>query len=131
MAEESEQVRLLREILKWTRFSGMQGVKDALSKSLDTEQKRLIYFLSDGEKGSVEIAKTAGVSDWTVRNYWKIWARNGLVEALKAGRGDRFRYSFEIEDFGIEVPKVSQPQEEKSVQTMTSLDEVVREVPTQ
>jgi len=127
MAEDSEQVRLLREILKWTRFSGMQGVKDALNKMLDSEQKRLIYYLSDGKKGSAEIGKAAGVSDWTVRNYWKNWARNGLVEAIKAGAGDRYRHSFEVEDFGIEVPKIPQRAEPDKVEVNTLLDTGVRE----
>src|SRR5437870_528410 len=103
--EEHEQTRLLREILKWIRFSGMKEVKSTLLSALDTSQKRLIYQLSDGEKGSVEISRAAGVSDWTVRNYWKTWAQMGLVEPLRAGRGDRFKRAFDLDDFGLLVTK--------------------------
>ncbi len=105
MGEDSEQIKLLCEILKWTRFSGMREVKPTPLAALDTSQKRLIYQLSDGKKGSIEIAKVTGVSDWTVRNYWRIWSHVGLVEPLRAGGGNRFRRAFDLEDFGIEVPK--------------------------
>lgn len=105
MGEDSEQVKLLREILKWIRLSGMKELKPTLLASLETSQKRLIYQLSDGEKGSIEIAKAAGVSDWTVRNYWRIWSRIGLVEPLRSGGGNRFKRAFDLEDLGIEVPK--------------------------
>jgi len=116
MQEEAEQIHLLREILKWTRFSGLQGVTNALTRNLDTEQKKLIYYLSDGEKGSVEISKAAGVSDWTVRNYWRLWARSGLVEAQKSGRGERFKHSFDVEDFGLEIPKIVSTENSQTTQ---------------
>lgn len=108
--QESEQTSLLREILKWIRFAGMKEVKAALSTALDTDQKKLVYQLSDGKASSSEIAKVGGVSDWTVRNWWKIWAKTGIVEPLKAGRGERYMRSFDLEDFGIDVSKISTPE---------------------
>lgn len=103
---ESEQLRVLREILKWIRFTGMKEVKGALIAALDTDQKKIIYQLSDGEKSSRDISKATGVSDRTVRNYWKIWSRIGIVEAIKAGTRDRYERSFDLEDLGIEVPRL-------------------------
>ena len=102
-----EQTQLLREILKWIRFAGMKEVKVVLSSTLDSETKIVIYHLSDGDKGSREIAEASGVSDWTVRNYWKSWARFGIVEPIKVGRGERYKKAFELEDFGIEVPQLT------------------------
>lgn len=123
MTEEPEQIRLLKEILKWTRFSAMPGVQVALNDTLDSEQKKLIYDLSNGQRGSVEIAQAAKVSDWTVRNYWRIWASKGLVEPLKAGRGDRFKASFSLEDFGITSPKIGKPADANQSPSPTLLDE--------
>lgn len=114
--QNSEQTKILREILKWIRFAGAKEVKNVLLAALDTEQKRLIYQLSDGEHGSLEIAKVAGTSDTTVRRYWASWARQGIVESLRVRGGERYKKSFELEDFGIEVPlpkTLKQPSEPK------------------
>ena len=105
MSQANEQTVLLREILKWLRFSGMKEVKSALTSALDSDQKKLIYHLSDGNKGSPDIGQQSGVSDFTVRNYWKQWSKLGIVEAIKVGRGDRFKKTFDLEDFGMDIPQ--------------------------
>lgn len=99
---------LLSEILKWMRFAGAKEVKGVLTSALDTDQKKLVYHLSDGDKGTVEIANQSGVSDFTVRTYWKQWSKLGIVEAIKVRRGDRYKKSFDLEDFGIDVPQPKQ-----------------------
>jgi transposase len=101
----NEQIEILKEILKWIKFAGAKEVKNVLLTMLDTEQKRLIFHLSDGNRGTLEIAKVAGTSDTTVRRYWASWARQGIVESLKVRGGERYKKSFELEDFGIEVPQ--------------------------
>ncbi len=60
MTEDSEQTRLLREILKWIKISGIKEVKSTLESQLKDDTKKLIYQLSDGTKGTQEIAKTVG-----------------------------------------------------------------------
>jgi Fic family protein len=105
----SEQTALLREIVKWLRFTGMKEVKSVLGAALDNDQKKLVYHLSDGNNGCVEIAQQSGVSDFTVRNYWKQWSKLGIVEAIKVRRGDRYKKSFDLEDFGMEIPQRTQP----------------------
>jgi hypothetical protein len=109
MSENTSRVEeLLSEILKWIRFAGAKEVKNVLTSALDTDQKKLVYHFSDGENGSVEIANQSGVSDFTVRTYWKAWSKLGIVEAIKVRRGDRYKKSFDLEDFGIEVPQPRQ-----------------------
>jgi hypothetical protein len=109
----------ITDLLKWTKFAGAKEVRGILTATLDSEQKRLIYHLNDGKRGSVEIAKAANTSDRTVRRYWESWARQGIVESLKVQGGERYRKSFELEDFGIEVP-VLQAEKEKSDQNTRS-----------
>lgn len=116
--QSNEQTEILREILKWIRFTGAKEVKNVLIATLDTEQKCLIYHLSDGNRASMEIAKLAGTSDTTVRRHWASWARQGIVESLRVRGGERYKKAFELEDFGIEVPEpkiVEQPSEAKPV----------------
>jgi len=103
--QSSEQTEILREILRWIKFAGAREVRNVLAATLDTEQKRLIYHLSDGKKGSVEIAQVAKVGDSTVRRYWSSWARQGIVEPLKVRGGERYKKSFELEDFGFSIPQ--------------------------
>lgn len=99
-------IEVLQEILKWTKFTGAKEVRNVLMAALDTEQKRLIYHLSDGAHGSIEIGKAANTSDSTVRRCWESWARLGIVESLKVRGGERYKKSFELEDFGFTIPQV-------------------------
>lgn len=112
-----ELLSIMREILKWTKFAGAKEVRGILTTTLDTDQKRLIYYLSDGNNGTVEIAKSANTSDRTVRRYWESWARQGIVEPLKVRGGERYKKSFELEDFGIAVP-VAQTEKKESTQNI-------------
>lgn len=117
MSVGEEQTLLLREILKWIRFMGMREVKNALLNALDTEQKRLVYHLSDGSRGVVEIAKLLGIGSTTVFNMWQAWLRLGLGENIPVKGGSRFKRSFDLEDFGIEVPNLKAlKKEEKPVE---------------
>jgi hypothetical protein len=107
MAEEPENVKLLREILKWTKFAGMNQLQSVLETTLNTPQKRSAYQLSDGENGVVRIAELSKVgSTFKVQSLWKEWRGKGLGDTVAVKGGDRFKRAFDIEDFGIEVPKV-------------------------
>jgi len=127
VSQENEQIALLREIVKWLRFTGMKEVKTVLTSALDADQKKLIYHLSDGNKGSVEIAQQSGVSDFTVRNYWRQWSKLGIVEAMKVRRGDRYKKTFDLEDFGIEIPQPKTVTQQKPAE-QTGSEEVEKNV---
>jgi hypothetical protein len=115
MNVEKEQTSLLREILKWIRFMGMREVKNTLLNALDTEQKRLVYHLSDGSRGVIEIAKLVGLGKTTVFDMWQTWLRLGLGESIPVKGGSRFKRSFDLEDFGIEVPKIKALEKEENL----------------
>jgi DNA-binding transcriptional ArsR family regulator len=106
MNNNDESTELLREILKWIRFSSIREVRTVLMSILDTEQKRLIYHLSDGERGSIELGRQVGVSHTTVTRYWNSWKRLGIVESVRVRGGLRYKKLFELEDFGFSIPAV-------------------------
>jgi hypothetical protein len=102
---------VLKEILKWIKFSGVKQVKATLEEILDTDQKKLAYQLSDRTRTTREVAGLAGFgSKTTVADMWKAWYRLGLGETISVRGGDRFMRSFDLTDFGIPVPKSKVPQ---------------------
>jgi hypothetical protein len=104
-----EMKELLREILRWTRFQGWQSAKQVLIETLKSEKERLTYQLSDG-KSTTEIAKIVGVSGMTVYNYWQRWSKIGIVEPFEGYKG-RYRRSFSLDDFGIDLPQIPSPRQ--------------------
>jgi hypothetical protein len=93
----------------------MKEVKVILLSSLDTEQKILVYHLSDGTRGTVEVAKTASVgSTKTIFELWQTWLKQGLGESIPVRGGSRFKRSFDLDDFGIAIPQYTSKQEAES-----------------
>jgi len=119
-------IELLQEMLKWTKFAGMKEVKNTLASVMDSEQKRLVYHLSDGTRGTVEIAKLARIgSTQTVFAMWQAWLRLGLGESIPVKGGSRFKRSFDLEDFGIEVPQIKEVEkEEKQIEAPTTTEKI-------
>jgi hypothetical protein len=109
MAPDSRQpqeteLSVLKDILRWVKFSGMKEVRGILASALDSDQKRAVYQMSDGSKGIVDIGKAVGIkSTATIFKLWKHWTRLGLGESIPVPGGQRFKRSFDLEDFGIEV----------------------------
>jgi hypothetical protein len=100
---------ILKEILKWTKFEGMQKVKQVLEAELDTDTKKLVYELSDGNS-SPRIAKIAEIDPTTVRDYWKDWDVLGIVE-IHPDYKKRYCRVFSLREVGIEVPEAKESAE--------------------
>lgn len=107
--DETREIQLLEEIAKWTRLQGKQQAKKIVESLLNDEKKKLIYHLSDG-RSSPEIAKIAKVDSSTVRDYWKSWVAEGIVE-LHPEYKRRYRRVFLLEELGLEAPEVKAIQE--------------------
>lgn len=111
--EKMDEKQLLREILKWTKFAGMNQVKAILETQLATDTDRLIYQRSDGTRGTVELGNLVGLSKDTVNNMWESWIVMGLGEDIPVRGGARFKRSFDLQEFGIKVPeKAGNPKQE-------------------
>ena len=101
---KDNEISLLKEILKWIKFSGMKEVKEALTSELDTDQKKQVYQLSDGTNSNAEINQATGVSAGSISLYCNKWLRLGLGETKAVAGGDRFVRAFDLNDFGITIP---------------------------
>ncbi len=104
MSENRRMIELLEELVKWKRFEGAQLAKKILRELLSKDAEKIVYQYSDG-RGTKEIAEIAGVSDFSVRNYWKKWNVEGLVVPSNKFKG-RYERIFSLEDFGIEIPRI-------------------------
>lgn len=104
MSEDKDTKDLLKEILKWTKFTGFEKVRHLLETELDTDSKKIVYEYSNG-MSSPEIEQITGVDDSTIRDYWKEWVLSGLVE-LHSDYKKRYRHIFSLREFGIEIPNI-------------------------
>lgn len=94
----------LDQLLRWTRFAGMQQLRNILTQNLTKDIELLIYELSDGKRSTREIAKLVGIkSHATVTGYWKKWSKLGIVEPSEKYSG-RFRRICSLEEVGLTVP---------------------------
>jgi len=103
-AQESEELKVLREILRWTKFAGMGQVKMVLETVLNNDRKKLAYQLSDGTRGTREVNAQSGYTG-SVSDLWKEWKRKGIGDTISVQRGERFKRTFDLEEFGIDFPQ--------------------------
>lgn len=104
----------LDKILKWTRLAGMQQLREVLTQNLMNDIEMLVFELSDGEKGTREIAKLAGVgSNATIAAYWKKWNKVGIVEPSTKYRG-RFQRICSLEEVGLLIPQIKKMSQVES-----------------
>lgn len=103
MSEDNKRIlEILEELVKWKRFEGSQLAKKTLRELFSKDIEKLIYHHSDG-KTTKDIAALAGISDFSVRSYWKKWNIEGLMIPSQKHKG-RYERVFSLEDFGIEIP---------------------------
>lgn len=105
----------LGDILKWIKFASVQQLRNILSQTLENDTAALVYELSDGKRGTREIAKLAGLkSNATIASYWKRWSKMGIVEESTLYQG-RYARICSLEEVGLTVPPLlkSGPIEEQ------------------
>jgi hypothetical protein len=107
--DQKKVIELLTAIAKWSRFSGIQTARQVITSTLQNDAEKLAYHYSDG-RASRDVAKMSGLSDFTIRNYWKKWNIAGLVFPSNKFKG-RYERAFSLEDFGIELPATRQVAE--------------------
>lgn len=96
----------LNELLKWTKFAGMQQLRNILVQQLKADTEMLVYELSDGSRGTRDIAKLAGIrSNKTIAVYWKKWSKIGIVEPSKKFQG-RYQRICSLEEVGLTIPQL-------------------------
>lgn len=88
-----------REFLQIYKLVNRQKVIEFLISELQNEKMRKVYELSDGENPARAIGEAAGVSHVSVTNYWKQWAKSGIVE--EAETKGRYKAIFDLDTYGL------------------------------
>jgi hypothetical protein len=117
-ADENE-ITLLKEILKWIKFAGMNQVKAVLEEQLKEDSDKIIYQNSDGTLGVIELGKLSGVSKSTVGNLWETWVKTGLGNNIPVRGGSRFKRSFDLKELGISVPEIKESTKDSDFKNQT------------
>lgn len=127
--DKAEQTELLREMTKWLRFIGMKEVKVVLKDTLNDEKKIIAYHHSDGKNTSTTVSQLSGIAQQTVSSLWKDWLSLGLGEPVSTSGGNRFKKSFDLKMFGINVPEIKTKSEnaQKSDASPADVGEVQHE----
>lgn len=101
---DDEQVRLLREIARWTGEAALPFARDRVTQLLDTDPKKRVYAaLADGSSTITAVEKSTGANHNDIGIWVKVWEAEGIVEI-----GANPRALFTLTELGIEPapPKV-------------------------
>ena len=107
---ESGHSNELRQLIEATQAEteAKLKVKQTLETVLDSNEKRLVYHLTDGQRSVAEIQKLTGVNVRYISEWGQEWERIGIAgpSRVSSVRGRRQR-AFDLADFGLEIPGVS------------------------
>ena len=109
---ELQTLLTIQELLRWTKVSSYNNIKNLLESILDSETKKIIYCLSNGENNQDKIIAKGKVTAWSISKYWNEWEKLGIGESIPVRRGKRFKASFNLSNFGL-LPKLLQTEDRK------------------
>lgn len=118
MSEEAfERIgKLLEEQVRWTKFLATPHLREVFEKNVSTDEEKIVYELTDGERSTRDIEKIAKVGRTKVATLWKKWYKLSIMDKSTKYGGGRLKKSFSLSEVGIDVPTMPQTQEEASVQ---------------
>lgn len=105
----------LREIKLWARLIGFPAAKATLETVLNTDEKKVVYHLCDGNRNAKEIAALSGVNVRFVSEWGQAWEAIGILmqSKSKSVKGRRQKV-FELSNFGMSIPSKMTKIEEVS-----------------
>lgn len=98
--DRAEEIRLLKEIARWTRLAAVPALRSRAEELLGTDAKRRAYAAMDGATGVIAIEKATGANHNDIAKWLKVWAPAGLVDPDAAPP----KASFTLAELGLEAP---------------------------
>ena len=95
---DSEELRLLAEIARWTREAALPIVRERVERLLDSDPKKRVYeALADGTAGVSAVEKATGVNHNEINKWVTEWQAERIVELdVKPPKG-----MFTLRELGI------------------------------
>lgn len=94
-----EELRLLREIARWTREVALPVVRDRVRRLVDTDGKKRVYAeMASGAVSLKAMEKTTGVNHSDIRKWLDDWEAKGIAEAGASPP----KAAFTLHELGIE-----------------------------
>ncbi len=97
MSNDEKIIEILSDILKWQRIQGIRILKEIIPTILDSEEKRLAYESTDGEKGVRDIKTIVNVGQGTISRWWNEWYSLGILERI----GARYKKIISLKELGM------------------------------
>lgn len=112
MAEnESEEVRLLREIARWTREAALPTVRSRVERLLDSDSKKRVYdAIADGTVSVLTVEKATGVNHSEIRKWLASWEGEGITQPDASPP----KALFTLRELGIPAPPPRTPRAKKT-----------------
>lgn len=92
-----DQIEILIEILKWERLGGIQTLRKLIPELIDTEEKRILFEMTDGKNGIKEVQSKINISSGKISLLWNLWYSNGLLEK----EGQKFKKIISLKEIGL------------------------------
>ena len=78
---DNEEIRLLREIARWTRFAAVPAARERVERLLDTDPKKRVYeAIADGTRSVMDVERATGANHSDIGAWVNTWEREGIVE---------------------------------------------------
>jgi hypothetical protein len=98
MSYESEELRLLAEIARWTREAALPIVRARVEQALDSDPKKRVYeAMADGTASVAAIEKSTGANHNDIRKWLDDWEGERIVDL----GGARPKAMFTLRELGI------------------------------
>jgi hypothetical protein len=94
----------LQEIARWTRFMGLNQVRNAAEGILKSDEDRAVYYFSNGASVR-DVERLTGVGRTKVARRWDEWQAVGLMHDSTRFQG-RKEATFSLAELGIALPEL-------------------------
>ena len=103
----SDELRLLREIARWTREAALPVVRERVERLVDTDAKKRVYAaIADGSASLNAVEKSTGVNHNEARRWLDEWEAEGIAEPdAKPPKA-----MFTLQELGIPAPPAHVPR---------------------
>lgn len=95
---DDEQLKLLREIARWTREAALPSARERVERLLDSDPKKRLYAAMDGTKAVTPLEKETGVNHNEIRKWVKEWEAQGIADP----GANPPKATFTLSELGIE-----------------------------